>query len=85
MPYELRLHCAPFKPTSVRGDERRVCVVAESVIRDMEALGRFVVVKHVRSTGAIEAYLDDVQRELRSCPPLKVKRRRPQLPRSLAD
>ncbi len=85
MPYELHLHCAPFEATTVRGDERRVCVVAERVIRDMEALGRFVVVKHVRSTGAIEAYLDDVQRELRSCPPLKAKRPRPQSPRSLAD
>ena len=85
MPYELRLHCAPFKPTSIRGDERRVCVLAERIIRDMEALGRFVVVKHVRSTSAIEAYLDDVQRELRGCPPLKARRWRPQAPRSLAE
>jgi hypothetical protein len=69
MPYELRLHCAPFPPTSVRGGERRVCVVAERIIRDMEAVGRFVVVRHVRSSGGIEAYLDDVQRELRRCPP----------------
>lgn len=75
MPYELRLHCAPFEPTSVRGGERRVCVVAERIIRDMEAAGRFVVVKHVRSTIAIVAYLDDVQRELRRCPPPKSRRR----------
>lgn len=78
MPYELRLHCAPFQPTSVRGDERRVCVVAEHIIRDMEAAGRFVVVKHVRSTSRIEAYLGDVQRELRGCPPppLRLRSRR---------
>jgi|GEM_PF-6187122 len=71
MSYELRLHCAPFQPTSIHGDERRVCVVAEHIIRDMEAFGRFVVVKHIRSSKAIEAYLDDVQRELRQCPPPK--------------
>ena len=71
MSYELRLHCAPFQPTSIRGDERRVCVVAEHIIRDMEAFGRFVVVKHILSSEAIQAYLDDVQRELRQCPPPK--------------
>ncbi len=71
MRYELRLHCAPFEPTSVRGDERRVCIVTEHIIRAMEAAGRFVVVKHVRSSSAIETYLDDVQRELRYSPPPK--------------
>jgi hypothetical protein len=74
MPYELRLHCAPFQPTSICGDERRVCVIAERIIRDMEALGRFVVVKHVRSSEAIETYLGDVQRELRQCPPKRAGR-----------
>jgi hypothetical protein len=69
MPYELRLHCAPFQPTSIRGDERRVCIVAEHIIRDMEAAGRFVMVKHVRSTSRIETYIGEVQRELRHCPP----------------
>ena len=71
MPYELSLLCAPYQPTRICGDERRVCVVAEHIMRDMEALGRFVVVKHIRSSGAIEAYLDNVQRELRQCPPPK--------------
>jgi hypothetical protein len=73
MSYEIRLHCAPFPPTDVRGDERRVCVVAERIIRDMEAAGRFVVVRHLRSSGRIEAYLDGVQCELRRCPPPRSK------------
>ncbi len=75
MPYEVRLHCAPFEPTTVSGDERRVCIIAEHVIREMEAGGRFIVVKYIRSTPKLESYLEDVQRELERSPPPKRKYR----------